>query len=134
MSLDRRFATAYSGALRLATMVLAASGLRVTAQRGHHAVTWQALPELMGEAMRETAVYFDSCRALRNVTDYDRAGIVSAAEVAELRREAAALRTAVLGWLAEEYPGLAPGRSQSAGAAKNANGAAATKSPAAFPE
>jgi hypothetical protein len=109
VSLDRRFATAYSGALQLATVVLAASGLRVAAQRGHHAVTWQALPELMGDALRETAIYFDSCRALRNTSDYDRAGVVSASEVEELLREAAALRAAVLGWLAEEHPRLASG-------------------------
>jgi hypothetical protein len=107
VSLDRRFATAYSGALQLATIVMAASGLRVAAQRGHHAVTWQALPELIGDATRETAIYFDSCRALRNATDYDRAGVVSAAEVDELLREAAAFRTAVLGWLAEKHPRLA---------------------------
>ncbi len=33
LSLDRRFATAYSGALPLATIVLAASGFRAVAQR-----------------------------------------------------------------------------------------------------
>jgi len=59
LSLDRRFATAYSGALQLATIVLAASGFRAVAQRGHHVVTWQARPELMGVGTTETAVYFD---------------------------------------------------------------------------
>lgn len=109
VSLDRRFATAYSGALQVATVVLAAFGLRVAARRAHHAVTWQVLPELMGDALREPGIYFDSCRALRNTSDYDRAGVVSAAEVEELLREAAALRSAVLAWLAEEHPRLATG-------------------------
>ena len=106
LSLDRRFATAYSGALQLATIILAASGFRAVAQRGHHVVTWQALPELMGVSMRETAVYFDSCRALRNRSDYDRTGVVSAAEVDEVLREAEAFRDRVLEWLDREHSWL----------------------------
>jgi hypothetical protein len=108
LSLDRRFATAYSGALQLATVVLAASGFRTAAQRGHHVVTWQALPELLGVGTTDTAVYFDSCRALRNRGDYDRTGVVSAAEVDEVWREAEALREQVVGWLAREHPRLVP--------------------------
>jgi len=106
LSLDRRFATAYSGALQLATIVLAASGFRAVAQRGHHVVTWQALPELMGVGTTETAVYSDSCRALRNRGDHDRTGVASAAEVDEVLREAEALRHQVLDWLAREHPTL----------------------------
>jgi hypothetical protein len=106
LSLDRRFATAYSAALQLATIVLAASGLRVAAQRGHHAVTWQALPELMGGDIGDTAVYFDSCRTLRNRSDYDRVGVVSEAEVEEVLREAAAFRGQVVDWLYRAHPRL----------------------------
>ncbi len=106
LSLDRRFATAYSAVLQLATIVLAASGLRVTAQRGHHAVTWQALPELMGDDVGDTAVYFDSCRTLRNRSDYDRVGVVSEAEVEELLRETEAFRSQVIDWLSREHPRL----------------------------
>jgi len=111
LSLDRRFATAYSAVLQLATIVLAASGLRVTAQRGHHAVTWQALPELMGDDVGDTAVYFDSCRTLRNRSDYDRVGIVSEAEVEELLRETEAFRGQVIDWLSREHPRLVEGQS-----------------------
>jgi hypothetical protein len=111
LSLDRRFATAYSAALQLATIVLAASGLRATAQRGHHVVTWQALPELMGADVAETAVYFDSCRALRNRSDYDRVGVVSQAEVDELLRETDAFRGQVIDWLSREHPPLVEGPS-----------------------
>lgn len=50
VSLDRRFAIAYSVVLGMASIVLPASGYRAAARRGHHAVTLQALPELMGEA------------------------------------------------------------------------------------
>ena len=111
LSLDRRFATAYSAALQLATIVLAASGLRVTAQRGHHVVTWRALPELMGDDVGDTAVYFDSCRTLRNRSDYDRVGVVSEAEVDELLRETEAFRGQVIDWLSGEHPRLVEGQS-----------------------
>jgi hypothetical protein len=110
ISLDRRFATAYSGALQLAALVLAASGYRAAARRGHHAVTLQALPEIIGEGTRSLAVYLDSCRSLRNQTDYDRAGVVSAADVAEIIEETARFRDQVLAWLAEAYPELLAGR------------------------
>ena len=60
----------------------------------------------MGVSTRETAVYFDSCRALRNRSDYDRTGVVSAAEVDEVLREAEAFRDQVLEWLDREHPRL----------------------------
>jgi len=110
LSPDRRFAIAYSVVLGLATVVLAASGYRAVAQRGHHAVTLQALPELMGEDVRELAVYFDSCRVLRNASDYDRAGGVSESDVEELAQEALAFRGRVLEWLAGAHPRLLSSR------------------------
>lgn len=106
ISLDRRFATAYSAALTLATVVLAASGYRVAAQRGHHAVTLQALPAIMGDSVRDLAVYLDSCRSLRNRSDYDRVGVVSASDVTELLDETAVFRQQVRGWLSETHPEL----------------------------
>jgi uncharacterized protein (UPF0332 family) len=51
-------------------------------------------------------VYFDSCRALRNHTDYDRTGVVSAAEVDEVLREAEAFRDRVVEWLDREHSRL----------------------------
>jgi hypothetical protein len=106
ISLDRRFATAYSAALQLATVVLAASGYRAVAQRGHHAVTLQALPAIIGDVVRDVAVYLDSCRSLRNRGDYDRVGVVSASDVTELLDETASFRQQVLGWLSETHPEL----------------------------
>lgn len=38
LSTDRRFATAYNGALQAANMAIACAGYRVTAQTGHHKV------------------------------------------------------------------------------------------------
>ena len=49
LSVDRRFATAYSAALQLATVVLRASGYRASSSTGgHHWRTIGLLPELMG--------------------------------------------------------------------------------------
>ena len=108
VSLDRRFATAYSAALQLATVVLAAEGYRAAAQRGHHIVTIRALPELVGGEVREVADYLDSCRALRNTSDYDRAGAVSASDVDELLAEVGRLRGVVVEWLERKHPALSP--------------------------
>lgn len=107
VSLDRRFATAYSSALQLATVVLTAEGYRASAQRGHHVVTIRALPELLGDELRETAHYLDSCRALRNTSDYDRVGAISENDVAELLDEVGRLRDLVVEWLASKHPALA---------------------------
>ena len=106
ISLDRRFATAYSAALQLATVVLAAHGYRAAAQRGHHVVTLRALPEIMGDELTDVADYLDSCRALRNTSDYDRVGAVGEADVHELLDEVVGLRVRVLEWLASEHPAL----------------------------
>jgi hypothetical protein len=108
ISLDRRFATAYAAALQLATVVLAASGYRVSAQRGHHVITMQALPELIGEQGRQLAAYFDSCRVLRNRSDYDHVGAVSGRDVEELLSQTASFRQLVLEWLAGAHPELLP--------------------------
>ena len=74
-------------------------------------MTWQALPQLLGVDMRDTALYFDSCRTLRNRSDYDRVGIVSEAEVEEVLRETDAFRGQVIDWLIREHPRLVEGSS-----------------------
>ncbi len=62
----------------------------------------------MGEDVRERAVYFDACRVLRNASDFDRAGGVSASDVDELTEEVLAFRGPVLDWLASAHPRLVP--------------------------
>src|SRR5512146_334467 len=65
LSADRRFVTAYSAALALATIVLYASGYRAVGA-GHHWATFRALPELMGPQEGARADYLDQCRVRRN--------------------------------------------------------------------
>ena len=107
LSLDRRFATAYSAALQLATVVVRASGYRVaSSSSGHHWRTLSLLAELMGDSQRERTEYLDSCRRARNQADYDRVGVVSDEEVDELVTEVSAFRADVEVWLATNHPDL----------------------------
>ena len=107
LSVDRRFATAYSAALQLATIVLRASGYRASAGTGgHHWRTISLLPSLMGAGQKSRKLYLDSCRRARNEADYDRIGVVSQSELLELLEDALEFRNDVLVWLFEEHPEL----------------------------
>ena len=102
-SADRRFATAYNAALQLATVVLLASGYRVTASKGHHYITLASLPLTMGKSAMARSNYLNVCRQARNKTDYDRAGVTEEYEVVELLEEVIQFRQDVLDWLKEHY-------------------------------
>jgi hypothetical protein len=106
ISADRRFATAYNAALQLATVVLLASGYRVTAGKGHHFVTISSLRFTMGKAALARANYLNVCRQTRNKTDYDRAGVTEEHEVVELLEEVAEFRQDVVNWLKQHHPEL----------------------------
>ena len=69
LSADRRFATAYNGALQAANMAIACAGYRVTAKTGHHKVTVEAITLAVGSSVRAHADYFETCRRKRNVID-----------------------------------------------------------------
>lgn len=106
LSTDRRFATAYNAALQLATIVLLTAGYRVKAISGHHWVTIIALPEVMGKVQKGRADYFNACRAKRNVTDYDRVGEISEAELKELLKEVSSFKQEVVEWMNQHHPNL----------------------------
>lgn len=107
LSADRRFMTAYNAVLQLATIVLRASGYR-TRGVGHHWITFQSLPLLIGANENDRTDYFDACRRKRNTADYDSSGEVSGAEVSELLDEASQFRHDVLAWLSENHAELVP--------------------------
>jgi uncharacterized protein (UPF0332 family) len=106
ISADRRFATAYNAALQLATVVLLASGFRVTASKGHHFVTLSSLPFTMGKSAVGRSNYLNTCRHTRNKTDYDRAGVTEEQEVEILLEEVTEFRRDVLDWLSLHHPEL----------------------------
>jgi len=103
LSLDRKFSTAYNAILLLATILLYCSGYK-TKGVGHHFTVFLAMKEILGRDYYSLADYFDSCRAKRNITEYDYSGSISEAEVEELISEAAEFRKTVLDWLKQNYP------------------------------
>ena len=105
ISIDRRFATAYNAALQLATIALHAAGYRA-AGLGHHWVTFQVLPEIMGPQVQALADYLDSCRSKRNVSEYDRAGEISNQDIVEILAEVRAFRNDLKIWLGKTHPEL----------------------------
>jgi hypothetical protein len=103
LSSDRRFLIAYEAALALATIPLYCSCYETHGQ-GHHWVTFQCLPEVMGADATEAAEYFDLCRTKRNLSAYDRSGQISQTESKELLSEAKAFKSTVQAWLRAECP------------------------------
>jgi hypothetical protein len=101
LSTDRRFATAYSAAMLVATIALAASGYRAQ-QEGHHYWTIQSLAftlKLDAEITRQ----LDAFRRKRNRADYERAGLVSEDEAREMLALAKELRVMAPEWLKKNY-------------------------------
>lgn len=107
LSDDWKLAIAYNAALQLATIALAASGYRV-AREAHHYRTLQSLVLTLG-ADSGLMAKLDSFRKKRNVSDYERAGLVSAKEAHEMEALARQLRQQIQDWLRSEHPELLRG-------------------------
>lgn len=105
VSVDTRFRLGYQAAFALATIVLAASGVRTTGV-SHHLVTWRVLPELLGADFQDLAAYFDQVRGKRNVAAYDRAFEIADHELRELIEEVTKFRPVVLSWLKRHHRSL----------------------------
>lgn len=105
ISTDRRFATAYNAVLQLATIVIYCKGYIPTGW-GHHYTVFKALKLIMGENYYDSADYFDSCRAKRNVTDYRHTGEISDSETGELIAEAKKFLKIVLEFIKKYHPNL----------------------------
>ena len=104
LSADRRFATAYSAALLVATVALAASGYRAP-QEGHHYWTIQSLAFTM-KLDAKTIDQFNAFRRKRNIADYERVGMVSEQEIGKMLALAKELRAMVVEWLKKNHPEL----------------------------
>ncbi len=96
---------AYEAAVTLATIPLYATGFR-TGGTGHHQSTFLALPLVMGHEVADLADYFDTCRAKRNASAYDRAGQTSGTEVEELVAAVHEFQTQVVSWLKTNHAEL----------------------------
>jgi predicted nucleotidyltransferase len=99
-----RFNIAYNAALQLATAALAAAGYQ--AQRtGYHLRVIQSLTIQLDQT---TIRKFDTFRKKRNVSDYERANLVSEVEAEEMRQFAGRLRQDVPAWIRKNHPDFAP--------------------------
>ena len=107
LSPDWRFVIAYNAALRLCSVLLAASGLHAERSQKHYR-TIMAMPLILGSEMEELSVYLDKCRIRRSEITYEAVGKVSVAEAEELASEVKQLREHVKEWLASEHPELTP--------------------------
>ena len=104
LSTDSQLSIAYNAALQMATAALAASGYRA-AREAHHYRIVQSLTYTIG-AKAELVLQLDSFRKKRNISDYERAGTVSAQEAREMFNLAETLRAMVTEWLKKNHPEL----------------------------
>lgn len=109
LSPDWHLNIAYNAALQLATAALAASGYR-SAREAHHYRVVQSLGLTIGADQGLTR-QLDQFRKKRNLSDYERAGLVSEQEADEMEALARDLRKRVQEWLKTNHPHLMKGRS-----------------------
>ncbi len=99
---------AYNAALQAANAALAAAGYRASRDQHHYRII-QSLRETVGTPSHEIAT-FDAFRKKRNITGYERVGLVSDADAEEMRALALKIRGDVLDWLRRNQPDLMVGR------------------------
>ena len=104
LSADWRMNIAYNAALQAAATALAASGYRASRDQ-HHFRVIQSLRETLG-VEAGTVNTLDAFRKKRNITGYERVGLVSDADAAAMRALALELREAVANWLEKRHPEL----------------------------
>jgi len=104
LSDDWRMSIAYTAALRLANVALAASGFRAV-REAHHYRLIQSL-ELTIELDSVRLMQFEAFRKKRNISNYERGGNVSSREALEMLTLAQHLHQAVVSWLRINHPEL----------------------------
>ena len=104
LSPDWRLHIAYNAALFIATVALAASGYRAT-RESHHYRLIQSLTHTIG-ADKTSIKSFDAFRKKRNISEYERSGMISDNEVEEMIELANQLRDDVVKFLGKNHPQL----------------------------
>ena len=102
---DWRLSIAHNAALQVATTALAAAGYRAR-KEGHH---YRVIQSLAYTIKAEPALIrqLDKFRHKRNISDYERAGLVTEQEAEEMLALAKQLRNDVEQWLRIHHPELA---------------------------
>ncbi len=107
LSPDWHLNIAYNAALQLATAALAAGGYR-SAREAHHYRVIQSLG-LTINLDKGLIQRLDQFRKKRNLSDYERAGLVSEQEADEMEALARDLRKQMEEWLKANHPQLLKG-------------------------
>jgi hypothetical protein len=101
---DWRLSIAWNAVLQAAAAALAAAGYRAV-REGHHYRVIQSLELTIGAEARLLR-RLDAYRRKRNVSDYQKAGMVTDTEADELVRLAGEIADRVRAWLKANHPGL----------------------------
>jgi hypothetical protein len=106
LSADWRLGIAYNAALQAAVAGLAAEGFRV-ARESHHFRAIQSLAFTL-RCDDQLVTQLEAFRKKRNISDYERAGSVSAQEAQEMIDLAKSLRKELARWLRQVHADLLP--------------------------
>lgn len=104
LSADWRLNIAYNAALQAATVALAACGYRASRDAHHYRII-QSLVLTIG-ADPSLVRKLDAFRKKRNISGYDRVGMVSDQEAKEMISLAERIEEDVNGWLESCHPGF----------------------------
>jgi len=106
VSAEGRYVRAYDAARQAAVIAIRASGHRVKAKLGYHAITFEALEALQPATFQAFANFFDDARLKRNSIEYSTAFSPSETDARELSDEAKKLLEAVESWIAKKHAAL----------------------------
>ncbi len=102
LSADWKLNIAYNAALQAATAALAACGYRASRDAHHYRVI-QSLALTIG-ADPSLVRQFDAFRKKRNISGYDRVGMVSDQEATEMISLAERIEEDIISWLKSRHP------------------------------
>jgi hypothetical protein len=105
ISADWSFGIAYNAALKLCTILLYTEGYKAERNLQHYR-TIQALPLILGPERKDDADYLESCRAKRNIVEYDYIGGVTSDNALELIEFVKDLKVDVTRWLVKNHPDI----------------------------
>jgi uncharacterized protein (UPF0332 family) len=84
VSADTRFSCAYNGVLKLATVLLYASGYEPERDQSHHFRVIESIPAILGPTAKLDSEYLNQCRKHRNASEYSLANVAKDAQAEEL--------------------------------------------------
>ncbi len=95
---DWQFGIAYNAALKLCTILVYAEGYKPEKTSQHYRYI-SALPLIIGKDKKNDAEYLNTCRAKRNIIEYDSIGSVTENDADELIEFTKKLKKEVISWL-----------------------------------